>query len=233
MGEKMARHKTLDSGLLAPLAEVKRRGMKAIQLGILLKIADRGAGFMDEDIDSLRVFKERPEDGRVSGEDDLLVSLLQVKVVGQRRDVVRDSKCPQGQAAIQAHFSTGPNGPEANPHPDFLLAESKKVQKATGEGDRLVGAQNPHFSVLEHQAMDEGRQTINVVRMDMSEEDRRNSAGIEGELSEFGHSAPGAIDEHKPAARAEKNGGVISLRSRHPPSGAQKINLGHFFEEPY
>jgi hypothetical protein len=171
---------------------------------------------MDKVIDRSGVFEERPVDRSVSRKNDFLSLLVQIKMVGQRRRVVGNPKTAERQSVVEPQDLSRPESLKANPRPDVFFPQPEQVQKAAGKGDRLLRAQESDLPLIQDQAMDERRQAIDMVRMDMGEDDGRDLAGIEIELPDFGHDAPGAVDEDELSARSKQDGGIVPLRRGHP-----------------
>jgi len=182
---------------------------------------------MDKIIDRSGVFEERAVDRSVSRKNDLLSLLVQIKMVGQRGGVMGDPKTAERQGFVKPQDLSRPESLKANPCLDVFFPQLEQVQKTAGEGDRLLGTQEPDLPIIKDQAMDERRQAIDMVRMDMGEDDSRDLAGIEIELPDLGHDAPGAVDEDELSARSEQDRGIVPLRRGHPAAGTQKIYFCH------
>jgi hypothetical protein len=216
IGQEMTGNQAFDAGVLAPSPEIERRSVDAAKPRIFLEIAGRSAGLMDKVVDRSGVFEERPVDRSVSRKNDFLSLLVQIKMVGQRRGVVGNPKTAERQGVVEPQDLSRPESLKANPCPDVFFPQPEKVQEAAGEADRLLGTQEPDLTIIEDQAMDERRQAIDMVRMDMGENDGRDFAGVEIEPPDFGHDAPGAVDEDELSARSKQDRGIVPLRRGYP-----------------
>jgi hypothetical protein len=87
--QEMAGEKTAHARLLAPPAEGKKRRMETGQQGILPEIAGGSARIVNEIIDSPGIRKERLMDRRIARKEDLPILPFQIKMVGQRRVMMR------------------------------------------------------------------------------------------------------------------------------------------------
>jgi hypothetical protein len=79
----MARDKTLHSGGLTPPAEGEKGGVEAGQSGMSPEISGWGGRIVDEAVDSSGFSEKRLMDGRVAGEKDFPLGILEEKMVGQ------------------------------------------------------------------------------------------------------------------------------------------------------
>jgi len=75
---------------------------------------------------------------------------------------------------------------------------------------------------MEHQAVDQRRQSINMIRMDVSDDQGMYTSGVDPGFFQFLDHAPGAVDHHNILLIQKEKGRVISLYRRHRTAGSDK-----------
>jgi len=132
-----------------------------------------------------------------------------------------------GQGPSQLGRLPWSKGPEANPRFESASAKMKKVEEQTGERNSFFGGAKKDLPILEHQAVNDRWQAIDMVGVNMGQQDDANLARVELHLLNFLDGTARAIDENKVFPVPQKKRGIISRRRGNGSPRSQKEYLGH------
>ncbi len=229
LAQEMDGHKEFDSSLLASFSQIERVRVHAAELRVFSKNPGWSATVMDEAAHTTRFLEQRRVERCITGKNDVLFFSFPIKMVGQRRRMVGNAKRPDRPGSTQPIFPSRMERPQFDPHPHPLLPEPEDIEEATSQVDRSRRAIDADFSILEHQAVDEGWPAIHVVGVDVGQEHGPNLTGVNLELQEFLDNAPWTINEDNGFLISEEKRSIVPLLSGDRAACSEKSDLGHRF----
>jgi hypothetical protein len=120
------------------------------------------------------------------------------------------------------------NGVEYRLGSVLRLPQAKQIEIPGAELNGLLGAIDMDQPLMKHQAVEDRRQTVDMVSVNVRHQDRAQIERVEAELLNPLDDAARRIDEDKILSRVEKKRRVIPLRDGERPARAQKSQLDHF-----
>lgn len=217
LAEKVAGNEAPDPRFMGKAAERKGMRMHIVEDGILLKNARWSAAVMDETVGAVGGVNKHGINGRITGIDQVQspgrVRIwrfgrgmnsgrqgfqgipAESKMIRQRGRMVGNAEGRDFRVALQAKSLSGRNWNIADPHLESFLLKPEKVQESAAEFDRLFGAVESDQALLEHQAVNQRWQAVDVVGVDVRHKDCAYLERAESKFFDFLDDAAGAVDQ--------------------------------------
>lgn len=141
--------------------------------------------------------------------------------------MVGDRQTRAGQHWSQLEFLPWSQRSKIDPASDLFLLQPEEIQQLPAELDALIGTVNPHFLILQHEAVDKRWKSIDVVRMDVCYQNCADLSGISIQFLDFLDDTPRTIHEHQGVAVVDQKRGVVPVFCRDSSPCPKKIDLNH------
>ena len=188
---------------------------------------------MDEIICSSSAFKERGVNGSIPRIKHGWPGCVEAKSEGQRRLIVRDSFRRTLDRACYHKVLIGFQRDKTDTALNLFVQKMEKLKESAAKIDGFFRAKKIDLAFGEHQAVNEGRQPIHMVRMDVSHKYGLYVSRLNIQLLYLLNDTARTVNQDVIGGVFYQKRCIVSLHSGNRPASAQKTNFCHLFIKPF